>query len=109
MSNINSVTLTGNLTREPKLTETSGGLPVLELSVASSNHRDEAHPLYIDCTVYGNRAEPLEGLLHKGDKVALAGYLRFDQWDAEDGSKHSKHRVVVSEVDLLSAKRQSDG
>ena len=74
---INRVTITGNLTRDPDLRSTAGGMPVLGLGVAvNDRHKNSAtgewedYPNFIDCTMFGTRAEKIAGYLSKGSKVA---------------------------------------
>lgn len=111
---INRVNITGNLTRDPELRSTQSGTSVLTFGVAVNDRRRnpqtgdwEDYPNFIDCVVFGNRAEPLSRFLSKGSKVAVEGKLRWSQWE-RDGQKRSKIEVVVDEVEFLSP-RNSQG
>ena len=104
----NSVSISGNLTRDPELRETRGGTQALSLGVAVSERvRDPAtgewadRPNYVDCVVFGNRAAALSRILRKGAKVALHGRLRQDRWTDADGRGRSRLEVVADEVDLM--------
>lgn len=104
---INRVNVTGNLTREPELRVTAGGTQVLAFGVAVNDRRKnpqtgqwEDSPNFIDCIVFGNRAEALSMLLSKGMKVAVEGRLRWSQWE-RDGQRRSKIEVVADEVELM--------
>ena len=67
----------------------------------------EDRPNYVDCVVFGNRAEPLNRFLSKGSKVAIEGKLRWSQWqDKQTGSNRSKLEVVVDQVEFLSPRDQ---
>jgi len=61
----------------------------------------EDRPNYIDCSMFGTRAEKLSAYLTKGCKVAITGKLRWSQWE-KDGSKRSKVDVVVDELEFIS-------
>ena len=105
---INSVTITGNLTRDPELRATSTGLQVLDMGVAVNDRRRnqatgewEDVPNFVDCTVFGKRAEALSRILAKGVKVAVSGRLRYSSW-MQDDQRRSKLSVVAEEVDLMS-------
>ena len=109
---INRVNISGNLTRDPELRMTSGGTQVLSFGMAVSDRRRnpktgewEDHPNFVDCTMFGPRAEPLSRILAKGAKVAIEGKLRYSSWE-RDGQHRSKLEVVVDELELLS--RRSD-
>ena len=100
---INRVTITGNLTRDPDLRSTAGGMPVLGFGVAVNDRRKnqqtgewEDYPNFIDCTMFGARAQSISRFLSKGSKVAIEGKLRWSQWE-RDGQKRSKIEVIVDE------------
>lgn len=108
-SNLNRVTLSGNLTRDPELTYTPGGTAVLRLGLASNEGRKgadgqwEEHPNFVDCVLFGKRAEGLSPHLSKGDLVCLVGRLRYSSWE-KDGARRSKLEVVVDDVQLCGAR-----
>ena len=109
---INRTIITGNLTRDPELRATASGTPVLTFSVAVNDRRKNADGQwedvanYIDCTMFGSRAESVSRYMAKGVKVGVDGRLRWSQWE-KDGQKRSKIEVVVDDLELLS-KRQTD-
>ena len=105
---INRVMISGNLTRNAELRSTQQGTSVLTFGVAVNDRRQnqqtgewEDVPNFVDCVVWGNRAEALADILKKGLKVAVDGSLRYRSWEADDGSKRSKLEVVVREVELM--------
>ena len=105
---INRVVISGNLTRDPELRRTQSGMAILSMGVAVNDRRRnsqtgewEDYANFIDCTMFGNRAESLSNILSKGTKVAIEGKLRWSQWE-RDGQKRSKIEVVVDEVELMS-------
>jgi len=107
---INRVIISGNLTRDPELRSTASGLPVLGFGVAVNDRRKnqqtgewEDYPNFIDCTIFGARAESLSKFLSKGAKVAIEGKLRWSQWERE-GQKRSKIEVIVDELEFMTSK-----
>lgn len=103
---INRTILTGNITREPELRQTPSGTAVLAFSIAfneryknTATGEYEDHPNFIDCNVFGNRANGLAKVLKKGTHVALEGRLRWSQWE-RDGQKRSKIDLTVDNVEL---------
>ena len=77
---INRVNITGNLTRDPELRATAAGTQVLSFGIAVNDRRKnpqtgewEDYPNYIDCTMFGTRAEAVGRYISKGSKVALIG------------------------------------
>lgn len=112
---INRVIISGNLTRDPELRSTAGGLPVLGFGVAVNDRRKnqqtgewEDYPNFIDCTMFGARAESLSRFLSKGTKVSIEGKLRWSQWE-RDGQKRSKIDVIVDELEFMSSRNDSGG
>lgn len=105
---INSVCISGNLTRDPELRDTASGTKVLALGVAVGERRKnqqtgvwEDVPNFVDVTVFGRRAEALANFLRKGMKVAVKGRLRYHAWEAQDGTRRSKLDVVCDEMDVM--------
>ena len=111
---INRVIISGNLTRDPELRSTASGMPVLGFGVAVNDRRRnpqtqewEDYPNFIDCTMFGARAESVSRFLGKGAKVAIEGKLRWSQWE-RDGQKRSKIEVIVDEIEFMSARNDAN-
>lgn len=109
---INRVTISGNLTRDTELRQTQGGTSVLSIPVAVNDRRRnpqtnewEDHANFVDCVLFGRRAEALAPKLRKGTKVAIEGKLRYSSWE-RDGQRRSKLEVMVDEVELMSKGQQ---
>jgi single-strand DNA-binding protein len=107
---INRVIISGNLTRDPELRHTTGGTAVLGLGVAVNDRRRnnqtgewEDYPNFVDCTMFGTRAEAISRFLSKGSKVAIEGKLRWSQWE-RDGQKRSKLEVIIDEIEFMSSR-----
>ena len=105
---INRVAISGNLTRDPELRQTDGGMAILGFGVAvNDRHKNqqtgewEDYPNFIDCTMFGARAQSVSRFLSKGSKVAIEGKLRWSQWE-RDGQKRSKVEVIVDEIEFMS-------
>ena len=109
---INRVVVTGNLTRDPELRQTASGLPVLGFGVAVNDRRKnnqtgewEDFPNFIDCTMFGTRAESVAKYISKGSAVAIEGKLRWSSWE-KNGEKRSKIEIIIDEIQFMS--RQQD-
>jgi single-strand DNA-binding protein len=110
---INKVLISGNLTRDPELRQTTSGMPVLGIGIAVNDRRKnpttgdwEDYPNFIECTMFGARAEAVSKFLNKGSKVAIEGKLRWSQWE-KDGQKRSKIEVIVDEIEFMSSREGS--
>ena len=111
---INRVNISGNLTRDSELRATAGGVQVLRFGVAVNDRRRnpesgewEDYPNFVECVMFGARAEAVGRYLLKGTKVAIEGKLRYSSWE-KDGQRRSKLEVIVDEVEFMSRAQQSD-
>lgn len=105
---INRVELTGNIAGDADLRMTPGGTAILEFAIAVNDRRRrpdgewEGYANFIDCRLFGRRAESLQKYMTKGVKVAVAGKLRKNVWeDRETGQTRSRVEVVVDDVDFM--------
>ena len=62
----------------------------------------EDYPNFVDCTMFGTRAEAVSRFLAKGNKVAIEGKLRYSSWE-RDGQRRSKLEVIVDEIEFMSS------
>lgn len=110
---INRVVISGNLTRDPEIRSAQSGVNILTFGVAVNDRRRnpqtgewEDYANFIDCVLFGNRADYLSRTLHKGTKVVVEGKLRYSTWE-RDGQRRSKIEVVVDDVDFVSPRQQN--
>ncbi len=117
MANINRVTITGNLTRDPELRSLPSGMSVCELGVAVNHRRkDNAtdqwidEPNYFNVVVFGSQGDNCAQYLSKGRPVAVDGRLRWSSWeDKNGGGKRSKVEIVAQTVQFLGSRGDSPG
>ena len=107
---INRVIVSGNLTRDPEVRTTASGNPVMGFGIAVNDRRKnsqtgewEDYPNFIDCTMFGARAQSVFRFLSKGSKVAIEGKLRWSQWETNEGQKRSKIEIIVDEIEFMSS------
>ena len=112
---INRVMISGNLTRDAELRSTQSGMSMLGMGVAVNDRRKnqktgewEDWPNFVDCTMFGTRAEKLQPYLTKGSKVALDGKLRYSSWES-GGQRRSKLGVIVDDLEFMSSRRDDAG
>ncbi len=106
--NINTVTLTGNLTRDPEL-KVFGEATVCKLRLAV-NERVKvsgewtSRAMYFDVDVFGRSAEASAQYLAKGSHVAISGRLKWREWTTDAGDKRQAVSIVATEVEFPSKK-----
>lgn len=101
MASFNKIIMMGNLTRDPQLSYLPSQTPVVEFGLAT-NHKWKGQDgqmkediCFVDCRMYGKRAEVISKYCQKGKPLMIEGRLTLDQWEAQDGSKRSKHRIFI--------------
>jgi len=114
-SNINSVVVTGNLTRDPELRNTPNGTPVCKLRIAVNTRRKgqdgnwEDRPNYFDVTVWGAQGENCANYLGKGRPVAISGRLEWREWQNDNGDKRQAVEIIADTVQFLGSRDGSGG
>lgn len=105
---INRVVLTGNLTKDAELKQTSGGMAIVKMRLAVNDRRKngqtgqwEDAPNFIDVTMFGSRGEAVSRFLSKGKQIAVEGKLRWHEWESAAGEKRSALEVVADDIELL--------
>ena len=101
---INSVHISGNLTRDPELRTTGGGTSVCGLRIASNErYKDQStgewmdRANYFDVTIWKGMGEWVANNLHKGDQVVVEGRLRWREWET-DGQKRQAVDITANSV-----------
>ena len=114
MANYNKVILIGHLTREPQLSYLPSQTSVCEFGMAinrvfkKQDGSEGKEICYVDCQMFGKRAEVVNKYFKKGDPIFVEGRLKFDQWNAQDGSKKSKLRVFVENFEFVGERKAKE-
>jgi single-strand DNA-binding protein len=92
-----SVSFAGNLTYDPELRHTEGGVARAMFRVAVSGRREQ-EASFFTVIVWRDQAEHAARSLVKGSRVVVVGRLQQRAWTAEDGSARSTVQVVAEEL-----------
>jgi single-strand DNA-binding protein len=108
--NVNTVVITGNLTRDPELRSTPSGTSVCKMRVAVNSRTKQNgewtdKPNYLDVTVWGSHGENCANYLSKGRPLAVEGRLDWREWEAQDGSKRQAVEIVANNVQFLGGRQ----
>ena len=90
---MNSLNLTGRLTKDPELRSLPDNRPVCDLRIATDSPGDNG-PLYLDIATFDKQAQACAEYLSKGREIAFSGRLVYREWTADDGSRRSKHSAI---------------
>jgi len=107
MASLNKVFLMGNLTRDPELRYTPGGLAVASFGIAvnrtwtakTGEQKDEV--CYVDINIFGRRAEVVGEYFSKGSPIFIEGRLQFSQWETKEGQKRNTLRVIAENFQCI--------
>lgn len=98
-----TVTVVGNLTRDPELRYTTGGQAVVNLGLAVSrryqtNGQWQEQTSFLDVTAWGTLGENVAASIQKGARVIVSGRLEQRSWETQEGEKRSKVEIVADEI-----------
>jgi single-strand DNA-binding protein len=105
MATANTITIAGNLTRDPELRFTPNGRATASFSVAvnndwtdpSSGERRESTDFF-DVVVWGKPAENAAQSLSKGQEVVVSGRLQQRSWETDEGERRSRIELTATVV-----------
>lgn len=100
----------GRIGRDADLRTTPGGDQVANFPLATDvGTRDNPKTLWIDCSLFGKRAESLQKFLVKGNKITATGRVTLDTFKGRDGVERSVLKLIVQEIDLHLPPKGSTG
>ena len=92
--------LTGNIGRDPEMRHHNGDA-ILNFAIGvQTGTRDKPSTLWVDCTMWGKRAEAVAPYLSKGSRVTVQGPLSMEEYKAKDGTPKNKLKLKVDNLDL---------
>lgn len=105
MAQDNTVSIVGNLTREPELRFTPSGQATATFGVAvnrswtdrQSQERRESTSFF-DVVCWGSLAENAATSLARGTRVVVTGRLDQRTWESQEGDKRSKVEITADEI-----------
>ena len=100
-----NMTAHGNLGRDPELKEV-GSTQVASFSLAARTGKDET--TWIDCSVWGKRADTVMEYLHKGDRITVAGSAKVRIYEKKKDNSEGKS-LELNVTDFTLPPRQDKG
>jgi single-strand DNA-binding protein len=101
----NTITVVGNVTRDPELKFLNSGQAALKLSIAVNRRWQnrqtqewEERVSYFEVVGYGAMAENAANSLQKGSRVIVSGRLEQRTWETENGDKRSIVEINADEI-----------
>jgi single-strand DNA-binding protein len=108
MASVNKVILLGNCGRDPEVRYLPSGIPVANVSIATSSRRkDRSNGELIEdtqwhrVTFYERLAEVARDYLKKGNPVYIEGRLKYGKFTDQAGTEKSTVEIIATELQLL--------
>jgi single-strand DNA-binding protein len=103
MANGNTITIVGNVTRDPELRYLTSGTALAQLGVAvnrryQQNGEWQEDTSFFDVVCWRELADNVSESISKGDRIIVTGRLEQRSWETQDGDKRSKVEIVADEV-----------
>tara|TARA_Y100000356_G_C11176518_1_gene244397 strand:+ start:322 stop:741 length:420 start_codon:yes stop_codon:yes gene_type:complete len=96
----NTLTVMGNITRDPELSFIGSGTALCKFSIADNqkkaNGEIQAH--FFDCVAWGELGEHIAESFQKGQRIIVHGKLVQNQWTTDQGEKRSKVEITVEDA-----------
>jgi single-strand DNA-binding protein len=105
--NVNTVIITGRITKDVELKTSQSGKSYASINVAVNGYNDRVD--FIPVTVFGKTAEFLSKNAEKGNMVLVEGSISQNRWTDKNGGNHSDLSVTARNVQLLTwTKKEAD-
>ena len=110
---MNKVFLIGNLTRDPELTETSGGVSVCHFAIAVNrsyaSSDGERQTDFFNVTAWRGLADTVARYTKKGSKVAVTGSVQIRNYEDNQGMRRTAVDVIAQDIEFLSPRSSANG
>ncbi len=96
----NTVTVVGNVTRDPELRFAQSGMAIAQFGVAWNRRRQdqEDEVSFFDVTCFRQLAENVAESVRKGARVVVYGTLQQRSWETDQGDRRSKVEILADDV-----------
>ena len=105
---MNSVNISGRLTRDPQLRQTQNGKSVANFSIAVQRPGIRDTTDFIDCVAWDKTAEFVNNFFHKGKYIEISGVLTMRDFETNAGEKRKITEVRCDVVGFGGAKKEDD-
>ena len=105
MADINVMTISGRLVRDPELKTTSNGNTVASFRIANNTLKKTN---FFDVSLWGKPAETLVQYAEKGRWISLNGRMEQDEWEDKEGNKRTSYSIVADNFNFLGSGKKDD-
>jgi single-strand DNA-binding protein len=98
---MNTITISGNVGRDPELKYSASGTAVVKFSVADTTGKDDnKKTVWHDVVVFKEQAEHVAASVKKGSRVIVTGRLDKSEYTGKDGTKKQRVEVIADDVSI---------
>lgn len=106
-SKMNQLNAIGNIGKDCEIRYTPSGHAVANFTLAlTSGYGEKAVTSWLNCQLWGERAEKLTNMLTKGTRIGVTGELTNRPYTSKDGAQKYSLELRVSDVTLLGQRTQ---
>jgi len=105
---MNSVKLSGRLTVDPELKQTTNGTAVCSFALAVDRRSKNDEADFPTVVLWKSTAEFASRYLQKGRKIIVEGELRTRNYDDKDGKKRKVTEVYADRIEFADSKPQEN-
>ena len=100
-----AITIAGNVTYDPELRQTQGGLAVVNLTVAvnprafnqQTKEWEDGEPVFYKCSAFRDLAEHIAHSISKGNRVIVHGNMKTNKWTDKDSGVQKEEKILLIE------------
>ena len=98
---MNTITVSGNVGRDPELKYSANGTAVVKFSVADTTGKDDnKKTVWHDVVVFKEQAENVAASIKKGSRVIVTGRLDKSDYTGKDGVKKQRVEIIADDVSI---------
>lgn len=111
---INKVTLIGNLGADPEVRQSSSGMSIANLRVATNERIKKGdewqdHTEWHRVVCFGRTAENVGKYLSKGRSIYVEGKLRTNKWQDKEGKDRYTTEIIADNIKFLGGGEHGGG
>ena len=114
---MNKVVLMGNLTRDPEMRNIpNGNSKVTNFGMAMNERWNDAQSgeqresvCFVEVEAWNRQAEIIDEYFKKGSQILVEGNLKFEQWQADDGTNRNRLKVRLQRFEFVGVNPNGDG
>ena len=114
---MNKVILLGNLTRDPEMRNIpNGNSKVTNFGLAMNERWNDAQSgeqresvCFVEVEAWNRQAEVIDQYFKKGSQILVEGSLKFEQWQADDGTNRNRLKVRLQRFEFVGVNPNGNG